>query len=649
VQILLLLKNTFPKYRLICILLLAAVASSYSVNAQPVDSITLAVDKIIKSHERSLKNQQAVKYREDTARIHQFLSYALENQTKNYDSLQYFVQKSLHLSLKLGDLPLISRSVQLYGRYYMLKENYPDAAACFLLSLKIEENLKNRSRIADLNDELGGIYYYQEIFDKSLSYYTKALSVYEKDRDTMNIAKVYSHLGNLHSSHEFCEPRTTDQKREDFNTALKYFEKTVQLCTKIGYKPLLINCYQNIASVYNKLDKPGIALRYLQQVTDYYRSTGNMNLLSGSLHTIGKTYYKLKQYDKSIASFNEALKISLEYKYTDGIQYVYEAMAQTYDAAQDYKNAYFCYIKYMTIRDSLLTIQKAREVFELETRYQSEKKEKEIVKLTAEKREKNILLGTLSGLILLLALSAYFIVKNIRNKKLIAEQTIEIKEQYILDLEKDRQLVATKSVLKGEESERSRMARDLHDGLGGLLSGVKINLSSMKGNSIITSENAQAFDHAIKLLDTSIAELRRVAHNLMPETLNHYGLKTALSDFISEMSQNIKTILSFGFFGEDIRFESQIELTAYRIAQELVNNALKHAEATRIDLQLITEPGRICIQVVDNGKGFDTSGKSGDGKGLVSIRDRVAANNGRFDIESTPGQGTEASAEFLVL
>jgi two-component system, NarL family, sensor kinase len=643
------LKNTILKYLLICILLLTAIASSYRLHAQPVDSITLAVDKIIKSHERSLKNQQAVKYRDDTARIHQYLTYALENQTKNYDSLRSFVQKALHLSMKLGDLPLISRSVQLYGRYFMMKENYADAVSSFLLSLKIEEYLNNTSRIADLNDELGGIYYYQEIFDKSLSYYTKALSVYLKERDTLNIAKVYSHLGNLHSSHEFCEPRTTSQKQEDFNTALQYLEKTANLCKLIGYKPLLINCYQNIASVYNKLDKPGIALQYLQQVTSYYRTTKNMNLLSGSLHTMGKTYYKLKQYDKSIASFNEALKISLEYQYTDGIQYVYEAMAQTYDAAKDYKNAYSCYIKYMTIRDSLLTIAKAREVFDLETKYQSEKKEKEIVKLTAEKREKNILLGTLSGLILLLALSAYFIVKNIRNKKLIAEQTIEIKEQYILDLEKERQLVATKSVLKGEESERSRMARDLHDGLGGLLSGVKINLSSMKGNSIITSENAQAFDHAIKLLDTSIAELRRVAHNLMPETLNHYGLKTALSDFIGEMSQNIKTNLSFGFFGEDIRFESQIELTAYRIAQELVNNALKHSDATRIDLQLITEPGRICIQVVDNGKGFDTSGKSGDGKGLVSIRDRVAANNGRFDIESTPGQGTEASAEFLVL
>lgn len=633
-------------------ILLIIISICYKSGATPIgiDSVKIAVDRILQKQEiKQLKTSVSTsKYRNDTATINQFLQSALNFQTENYDSLLFYVQKAATLSIKVADLPLISRSVQLYGRYFMMKEDYHKATECFLQCLRIEEAQHNNSRIADINDELGGIYFYQEIFDKALAYYKPALALYEKVHDTMNIAKVYSHIGNLYSSREFCETRTTPQKREDFNTALQYLEKTVELCTKIGYKPLIINSYQNIASVYNKLNKPGIALPYLKQVTEYYRSTKNMNRLSGSLHTLGKTYYKLKQYDKSTAAYNESLKIGLDYNYTDGIQYLYEAMAQTYEAAKDYKNAYVFYIKYMTIRDSLVTTEKATQLFELETKYQTEKKENEIVKLTAEKHEKNMLLIGLTAIIIMLAVSGFFFVKNIKNKKLIAEQTVEIKEQHIQDLEKERQLLATKSVLKGEESERSRMARDLHDGLGGMLSGVKINLSSMKGNSIITHENVQAFDHAIKLLDTSISELRRVAHNLMPETLNHYGLKTALNDFILEMNNNPSTALTFSFFGADIRFESQLELTAYRIAQELVNNALKHSDAPKIDLQLIADIDRVCIQVVDNGKGFDVSGKAGDGKGLISIRDRVAANNGTIEIESTPGQGTEVSVEFLL-
>jgi signal transduction histidine kinase len=578
--------------------------------AQHVDSINTAVDRILNNNDNKSgkpKMSMAV-FQADTLKINKYLTLARGFQTEDYDSLLYYTQKALMLSFKIADLPSISKSVQILGRYFMMKEDYHSATKCFLESLSIEEKLKNPPRIADINDELGTVYYYQEIFGKSLAYYTAALVTYEKVRDTENIVKVYSHLGNLHSSREYCEQRTTDQKRVDFNTAIQYFEKTIALCTKIGYKSLIINTYINIASVYNKLDKPGVALPYLKQATDYYRLTQNMGRLAGSLHTLGITYFKLKQYDKSIAAYNESLKIALKNKQTEGIQYLYEAMAQTYYSSKDYKNAYVYYIKYMTIRDSLVTAEKSKQLFELETRYQTEKKEKEIVKLTSEKREKNLMLLALSGVLIMLAIAGYFFVKNISHKKLIAEQTIELKEQYIRDLEKERQLVATKSVLKGEESERSRMARDLHDGLGGLLSGVKINLSSMKGNSIITSENAQAFDHAIKLLDTSISELRRVAHNLMPETLNHYGLKTALNDFIGEMNRNPATELTFSFFGADIRFESQLELTAYRIAQELVNNALKHSCAAKIDLQLIADVDRICIQVVDNGKGFDTKG-----------------------------------------
>lgn len=629
---------------------LAVVLLPIRMYAQNVDSIGILIDRLV--NEKATKPSKPISntagHRADTTKISTYLSTAHNFQTENYDSLLFYTEKALKISFKITDLPWISKSVQILGRYYMLKEDYNPATKCFLQSLSIEEKLNNSRRIADLNDELGGIYFYQELFNKALPYFTAALAVYEKNHDTMNMAKVYSHIGNLHSSREYCEHRSIPQKRVDYSTAIQYFEKSIQLCTAIGYKPLIINSYVNIAAVYNKFDKPEKALPYLQEAIDYFRSTKKLNELSGSLQTLGITYYKLKNYDKSIESFKEALKIGIDNNFTDGIQYLYESMAQTYDGAKDYKNARDYYVKYMTVKDSVANFEKSKELFEVETKYQTEKKENEIIKLTAEKREKNLLLLALSGLILMLTISGYFFVKNIRNKKLIAEQTLEIKEQYIQDLEKERQLVATKSVLKGEESERSRMARDLHDGLGGLLSGVKINLSSMKGNSIITSENAQAFDHAIKLLDTSISELRRVAHNLMPETLNHYGLKTALNDFIGEMSKNPSTELTFSFFGADIRFEPQLELTAFRIAQELVNNAMKHSGAAKIDLQLIADIDMICIQVVDNGKGFDTKGKLGDGKGLVSIRDRVTANNGRFEIESTPGEGTDATVEFLL-
>jgi signal transduction histidine kinase len=619
-------------------------------NAYRIDSIRVAIDNILKTKgNKALKtNINTDYYSAETTKINQYLSVANKFQTSNDDSLLFYSQKAMGLSLKLADLEYISSSVQMLGNYFKRKEDYSNSGECYLLSLKIEEKNKNRKRIADLNKELGAIYYYQEVFGKSLSYYSDALVEYEKERDTLNIAKVYSHLGTLYNSREYCEKRSTEQKREDFNTAIQYFEKSIQLSTQLGHKAMVINGYLNIASVYNKFEQPEKSLPYLNNAEDYFRKTKDIGSLTSTLHTLGITYYKLKQYNQSIKSFEESLKISIDNKSLDGLQYLYESMAQTYDANKDYKNALNYYRKYMTVKDSVNGLQKSKELFELETKYQTEKKENEIIKLTSQKQERNLLLYALSGLILILCILGYFIMKNIRNKKLIAEQTLEIKDQHIQELEKERQLIATKSVLKGEESERSRMARDLHDGLGGLLSGVKINLSSIKGNSIISSENAVIFDQAIKLLDNSIIELRRVAHSLMPETLIHYGLKTAFNDFIADLSTNVSHVLSFRFSGEDIRYNSQLELTVYRIAQELVNNALKHSGAKNIDLQLIAEMNRVCIQVIDNGKGFDSSDKSGTGKGLVSIRERVASTNGRFDMESSPGHGTEATVEFLL-
>jgi signal transduction histidine kinase len=629
--------------RIVLLLFLLVSIFCLHVSAQDVDSITRHIDKIILSG-NGLKKISS----RDSANIKGILSEVTKRADTNPQASLPQILKALKLSIQKQSLQYTSLALELLGNYFVSHEEYKKSITCYITCSKIEEKRKDERRLADLDAELATVYYYMEVFDKSLHYSENALAIYRRYNDSLNIARVMSDLGSLHSSREYCEKRTENQKLSDFSIAIGYFEESVKLCIKLKNESGVAKGYQNIAAVNNKLKKPEKALEYVQKSLEIFKTQKNPDAIAGALYTMGKTYFRLKNYSKSIACYNESEEIAKKNNLTGGIQYLYEAMAQAYSESGKYKPAYEYYLKYMTLRDSVYNSEKSKQILELETRFQTEKKEKEILKLTSEKREKTFLLYALTGLILFLSILAYFIFKNISHKKLIAEQTIEIKEQHIQDLEKERQLIATKSVLKGEESERSRMARDLHDGLGGLLSGVKINLSSMKGNSIITSENAETFDHAIRLLDTSISELRRVAHNLMPETLNRYGLKTALNDFVTEMSTGQTPVLSFRFFGEDVRYQTQLELTMYRIAQELVNNALKHSAATSIDVQLIGETDRICVQVVDNGKGFDTSGKSGDGKGLISIRDRVTANNGRFEIESTPGEGTEATVEFLL-
>jgi signal transduction histidine kinase len=176
-------------------------------------------------------------------------------------------------------------------------------------------------------------------------------------------------------------------------------------------------------------------------------------------------------------------------------------------------------------------------------------------------------------------LIAFLIYRNLKHRH-------TIQKQKITELETEKQLAATEAVLRGEEQERSRLAKDLHDGLGGMLSGVKLSFSAMKENLIMTSENAEAFERSIHQLDNSIREMRRVAHNMLPENLLKYGLDNALREFCIELGRTTSLETSYQSIDmEHQPFSQEISVTGYRVVQELANNVLKHSGAKHLLVQ----------------------------------------------------------------
>jgi two-component system NarL family sensor kinase len=228
----------------------------------------------------------------------------------------------------------------------------------------------------------------------------------------------------------------------------------------------------------------------------------------------------------------------------------------------------------------------------------------------------------------------------------VARQKEDLHEQRIRELEKDKQLVAVDSMLKGQEEERTRLAKDLHDGLGSMLSGVKFSLMNMKSNLIINHENVVQFERSLDMLDTSIRELRRVAHNMMPEALIKFGLDEALKDYCNNINNAQIVRVNYQSFGMEQRLESTTEIIIYRIIQELFANIFKHAKATEVLVQLLREGNRISIAVEDNGRGFDVDdiGKN-KGAGWANIRSRVEYLKGKLDLHSEAGRGTSVNIE----
>ena len=171
----------------------------------------------------------------------------------------------------------------------------------------------------------------------------------------------------------------------------------------------------------------------------------------------------------------------------------------------------------------------------------------------------------------------------------------------------------------------------------------------MKGNFILDEKGKSDFENALEMLDNSVGELRQVAHNLMPEALMKFGLKEALGDLCSSLDNLKDVAFKFRFYGENKRLEQTIEIALYRIAQELINNALKHSGASVILVDLVQDDNRISLTIEDNGTGFDTNKiPEFKGMGLNSLKSRVNALNGVFDITSKPGSGTDVRVEFIL-
>ena len=215
----------------------------------------------------------------------------------------------------------------------------------------------------------------------------------------------------------------------------------------------------------------------------------------------------------------------------------------------------------------------------------------------------------------------------------------------IADLETEKKLMATEAVLKGEEQERTRLAQDLHDGLGGMLSGIKFSFNTMKGQLIMTADNTRAFERSMDMLDSSIGEMRRVAHNMMPEALVKFGLNTALKDFCNDINQSGALKISYQSIGlEETMIDRTPAIAVYRIVQELINNTMKHAAATTSLVQVSLLQHSLSVTVEDDGKGFDTA--KAEGMGYRNIRSRVEFLKGTLDVQSDTDKGTSVHIQI---
>ena len=327
----------------------------------------------------------------------------------------------------------------------------------------------------------------------------------------------------------------------------------------------------------------------------------------------------------------------------------YSELAKAYYSLGNFDSAYQMQTEYSRLSDSLHRQHIEDEVNNIEAKYRTAQKEKQILTLQAEQNQAalraqkqkstNHLLIIGCAFLLILALFTGIYYKRISKQKEINHL------QQLTEIEQRHQLTISHAMLEGEERERKRVARELHDGLGGMLSGMRINLSgwAARHEEIARDRN---LGNVITQLDSSVSELRRIARNMMPETLLKFGLEIALKDLCEfYMRDHIHIDLQSFSIQENLPLTVQINI--YRIVQELLTNAIRHAKAENIVLQCSQDENNFFITIEDNGIGFDTALLSTKrGMGLDNVKNRVEYLKGTTEIISSPGEGTTINIEL---
>ena len=500
------------------------------------------------------------------------------------------------------------------------KAGMPDSAInCFYAVLPYFEKQNDYKSIGATNLNIAVLYYNMTQYDKAKGFYVRALECAGKANDPTLSGSAYRGVGIYET--DFKKKISLFTKAlEEFRKAGNKFEESITLATT-GWE------------YYNMGDSEG-ALNYLLNALRISEEHDFKTLISDQSGQLADVYLSLKNVSKA-----ESYALKAE-QFADKnnqilMQRLEEKLLRLYIIKGDVEKAMQLYNSHIERIVKMNEAKMLSTLSENEVKYETEKKELRIHSL--EKERRFILFIALLGLVLLVAI----IILIVARQKVISQKR-KIAEQKIIQLEKEKQLIATQALLEGETTERVRLSKDLHDGLGGLLSVTKHKIANMKGSLTIPDDQVEVFNSALGMLDSSITELRRVAHNLMPESLMRYGLNSAINDFCNSIDKT-----NYHFYGVEKRLDEKIEVAAFRIVNELVNNAIKHANASKIDVQLVQEHERISITVYDDGCGFEPKliDRTKPG-GLNNIESRVLSFNGRLDIFSAPQKGTEISVEF---
>jgi two-component system NarL family sensor kinase len=621
--------------------------------------------------------------REDSNAAMTMIYLGAQYEYNRQDSAFYYFRRAYELSKRVNYVRGMVNGLSLQAGLLADQDKLTEAIALDSEAIAIAAKARYRKGLAGVYNNIAIAYDRRGDDVTSIDYYLKAIAIDQEVRDNYNLSTGYSNIAGIYNN------------LKEYGKGYSYSLEGILLGRQVGNPSAVESGYINLGSALIRLKRPDTALVVLYDARRVARDNKDYDIADQALNDICAIYQQGRQLPMLKASATEMLNFARSVNERQGVFFGLEELYFYYLLSKDYRQAMvYCrqlialarqekvnkdlddayhdaatlelaqghlddYFRYNDLKDSidglLLSDKVLKNTQELETRFSLHEKQTEIDDLQEKSRirelvvrQQHLMNAVLGGLVAVVILVAFLYRRNYRQKKRLLLTDGMLKEQRIIELEKEKQLLGAAAVLRGQVEERSRLAKDLHDGVGSILSGVKYSFINMKENLIITPDAAAAFELGMGLLDRSIRELRRVAHNMMPEALIKFGLDTALRDFCDSIDQSGAVSLTYSSYDlHETSIPGTQAIAIYHIVLELVNNVLRHAGAKTALVQLVRKEEALSITVEDDGKGFDPAILRGsEGIGYLNLKNRIAWLNGTIDIQTDPGKGTSVNIEL---
>ncbi len=554
----------------------------------------------------------------DSILISRLIDYCFNHKQDQSELSKEFSEKALEQSEKIGFKAGQARSLINLGAIEVVKANYPAALQYYLDALKFWEDLDSQRGIMMAKNNIGQVYGFLK--NKTLQYKNlqEALSIASKNNFLDGLALANTNLSLYYAA------------INDFRTAFNYQYQAIQAFIGQHKMNEAATGYTNLGGYQFYLSHLDSALIYYEESKRIGDSLGNKFILCLSLANIAEVYENQHKIPAAIEFYNRSLEYAKSENLKEQLLFCYGQLAGIYEREADYANANTYLKAYQKIKDSVYNANSSQQLNELQIKYETAKNEKALQQQKFANTKKQY---WIIGLVLII-LASVIIAASIYKRNQLKQQ------QKLQEVVMKQQDLATQAIIAAEENERQRIATDLHDGVGQLMSAAKMNLSGFEEKLALMNEaDKLSYQKIIALVDESCREVRQVSHNMMPNALLKAGLGNAVKDFIDKIDSKI---LKVNLYVEGLqeRLNENVETILYRVIQECVNNVIKHSGANHLEISIIKDQDGIAMSIEDNGKGLDLNELvKSQGIGMKNIRARVGYLKGTVDFDTSPGKG----------